>query len=88
MRAGTTIAEGSLSLWLDILWTDQVPIEIPGAYTRNSQSLQYTEQTTVINGELKVSVAQNGGPVAVLIAMGPMGTPYSRGMEWKGPLES
>lgn len=86
VQAGRAITDGSLRLWLDILWTNRVPIDVPAAYARNPQSLQYTEQTTVINGELKVSVAQHGGPVAVLIAMGPMGTPYSRGMEWKGPL--
>lgn len=86
LAAGRSVAEGALSLWLDIVWTHQVPIEVPGAYARNPQSLHYTEQTTIMNGELKVDLHQHGGPISVLTAMGPMGTPYTRGMGWRGEL--
>lgn len=86
VAAGRTITEGSLSLWLDILWTHQVPIQGPAAYTRNAQSLQYWEQTTILNGKLDVNLHQHGGPISVLTAVGPMGTPYSRGIEWTGEL--
>ncbi len=87
-QARRTVSVGKLSVLTDIHWNNRVPIETPAVYSRNSQSLNYLEQTTVINGELTIDLDQHGGPISVLRAMGPMGTTYSRGIEWKGKLTS
>ncbi len=59
-----------------------MPIQASAAYTRNTQSLQYSEQTTILNRKLVVNLYQHGGPITGLTSVGPIGTPYSRGIEW------